>query len=184
MNKKLEFPVALTVAFVFAGVSLQAQGVPPQQRVLQPIIINGQSTQGVTVIQNGAVQGWTCPNPQQYVAADQSSSGWACFDQASSAWLLHALPPQQTAPAYPPPTVVYQQPTVYVAGWPYAYSYGYPYYYPYAYPYYGPAFGVGFGFGYGWRGPLVVGGFGGPWRGTGFYGGAVGRVGFGRVGRR
>jgi hypothetical protein len=40
---------------------------PPsgQQRIFQPIIINGQQEQGVMVVQNG-VQTYTCPNPQQY----------------------------------------------------------------------------------------------------------------------
>src|SRR5215471_19346719 len=80
-----------------------------QQRIEQQVVINGQEVQGVMVVQNGAVQSYTCSNPQQYVAVDQSSSGWACFDQASGSWFLHALPQQsatvyQQAPAYYPDT--------------------------------------------------------------------------------
>jgi hypothetical protein len=72
-----------------------------QQRIPQPIIINGQQAQGVMVVQNGTVQSYTCPSPQQYVTADQSSSGWACYEETTGVWLLHAQPPSQTASPRP-----------------------------------------------------------------------------------
>src|SRR5262249_48643026 len=140
--------------------------IPPseQQRIFQPIIINGQQQeQGVMVVQNGTVQTHTCPYPQQYVTADRSSSGWACFEETTGMWLLHAQPPENTAPRAP--TIVYSQPTpVYVPApttpiysYPYSYfAYGYPYssYYPYySYPFFvGPQFGFGFGF----RSPIFI----------------------------
>ena len=128
---------------------------PPsgQQRIPQPVIINGQQAQGVMVVENGTVQTFTCPSPQQYVTADQSSSGWACYEETTGVWLLHAQPPHQTTYTYQqPPVYSYQQPPVYVSspGIPlYSYSYGYyPYdFYPYYsyYPFFGPRFGFGFG---------------------------------------
>ena len=134
-----------------------------QQRFFQPIIINGQQQeQGVMVVQNGKIQTYTCPFPQQYVTVDQSSSGWACYEQATGVWLLHAQPSSQTAP---PPTA-YQQPPVYVPAPsvqvysyspPAYYSYGYYPPYPYYYPYYDPFFvGPRFGFGFGFRSPIFV----------------------------
>src|SRR6266571_4774788 len=118
---------------VFRGFasSLFAQTPADQQRIVEPIIVNGQEVQGVLVLQNGAVQSYTCSSPQPYTTANQSESGWACFDQATGMWLLHAQPPlQATAP--PQPTIVYSQPTpAYVPAPVYDYGYGY-----YPYPYY------------------------------------------------
>ena len=144
--------------------SLAFGQTPPsgQQRIPQPIIINGQQAQGVMIVQNGTVQSYTCPSPQQYVTADQSSSGWACYEETTGVWLLHAQPPHGTTYSYQqPPVYSYQQPPAYVPepGVPiYSYPYGY---YPYdSYPYYsyypffiGPRFGFGFGFG---RSPFFV----------------------------
>ena|ERR1051326_3244849 len=158
-----------------------AQTVPSEQRIAQAIIVNGQQVQGVTVIENGTVRTFTCPSPQEYFLADQSSSGWACFDQATGTWLMNAVPPQTAT--------VYDQPPVYQ-------YYGSPYYYyPYGYGfgYYGyPAFQFGFGFGYGhhghgyylphehFRGHEHFGGqhFAGP--GHGSFGHAFGGHAFGR----
>src|SRR5437879_5220819 len=92
-----------------ASVSLAQTELTGQQRIMQPIIINGQQAQGVMVVQNGTVQGYTCPSPQHYVTADQSSSGWACFEQTTGVWLLHAQPPPQTTAPQQGPTIVYQQ---------------------------------------------------------------------------
>ncbi len=136
---------------------------PPsgQQRIPQPIIINGQQAQGVMVVQNGTVQSYTCPSPQQYVTADESSSGWACYEETTGVWLLHAQPPQQSTHTYQqPPVYSYQQPPAYVAA-PSVPVYSYPYgYYPYDfYPYYGyyPFIaGARFGFGFGFRSPFFV----------------------------
>jgi hypothetical protein len=132
-----------------------------QQRIPQAIIINGQQAQGVMVVQNGAIQTFTCASPQQYVTADESSSGWACYEQTTGVWLLHAQPPQETTYSYQqPPVYSYQQPPAYVPGVPvYSYPYGYyPYdFYPYYsyYPFFiGPRFGFGFGFGF--RSPLLI----------------------------
>jgi hypothetical protein len=135
-----------------------------QQRIPQSIIINGQQVQGVMVVQNETVQTFTCQYPQQYVTVDQSSSGWACFEQATGVWLLHAQPPQQTTTTQQAPTIVYSQPTpVYVPAptvsiysYPYSYYYGDPYYS--YYPYYGSpyVFGPGFGIGFGFRSAFFV----------------------------
>src|SRR6516164_3729278 len=122
-----------------------------QQRIEQRVVINGLEVQGTTMVQNGAVQNYTCANPQQYVAVDQSSSGWSCFDQATGTWLLHALPQQASTVYEQPPAYYPDTGTAYGYGYPYDYPYGYPYPYPYGYyPYFwGPAFGYGFGFGHG-----------------------------------
>jgi hypothetical protein len=152
-----------------------------EQRFLQPIIINGQQTQGVMVVENGSVQTHACTSPQHYVTVDQSSSGWACFEPTTGMWLLHAQPPPQT-------TYVYQQPPVYVPAPPipiYDYStYGY---YPYGYyPYIvGPRFGIGFGFGY--RSPIIIGRSIAPFRQPRTFGGfrqPRAGIAFGRAGRR
>jgi hypothetical protein len=138
-----------------------------QEQFVQSIIVNGQQTQGVMIVENGIVRTHTCSYPQQYVTVDQSSSGWACFDSATGMWLLHALPPTQNSYAYQQPNVYVTSPVV--QNYPYPYSYAYPPYgyYPYGYyPYFGgPGFGLGFGFGFGSfgfgfpfvRGPVVIG---------------------------
>jgi hypothetical protein len=126
----------LSVLLVGAPLALAA---PLQQRVAQTVIINGQQVHGVTVVQNGAVQSYTCPDPQPYVAADQSSSGLACFEQATGTWLLQAANVYNEPPAYYP-----YDPAM--SGY---YGYPYPYgYYPYSY-YGGPFFQFGHGFGHG-----------------------------------
>lgn len=192
MFKKLG--LALIIGALACSDSVFAQA--PQQRIVQPIIINGQQAQGVYVVQNGTIQSQSCLSPQQYMAVDQSSSGWACFEPSTGMWLLHAQPPLQTTTPQQGPTVIYSQPTpIYVP----APSYGYGYY-PVGYPYYGspyvfgPSFGFGFGFGF--RSPIIVNR---PFIGRPFIGrpaapfvssrpfvGSVrqGRMAFGRVGRR
>src|SRR5579862_5892870 len=84
---------------------LPAFGQAPQtaaQRFAQSIIVNGQPAQGVLVVQNGSIQSYTCASPQPYATPDRASNGWACFDQASGQWLLHALPPQAQDPGPAP----------------------------------------------------------------------------------
>src|SRR5262249_4693298 len=119
--------------------------------------------QGVIVVQNGTVQTYTCSSPQQYVTVDQSSSGWACYEQATGVWLLHAQPPSHSVP--PPTAYTYQEPPVYapppsvqVYTYPPPAYYSYGYYPPYPYyPYYDPFFvGPRFGFGFGFRSPFFV----------------------------
>ena len=51
----------LTAVSYFAGLPL-AQAAR-QQRILQPIIVNGQQAEGVTIVQNGVVQNTGCPDP-------------------------------------------------------------------------------------------------------------------------
>src|SRR5690349_18347729 len=135
MAKGLFLSLLLVGAIVCSGTTVRGQAAPPiEQRITQPIIVNGEQVNGVTIIENGAVQSYTCPYPQQYVTADQSSSGWTCFDEATGTWLIHALPPQ-SADVYNQPSVVYDSgPSVYsYYGYPYPYSY-YPYgYYPYSF---------------------------------------------------
>ena len=129
-----------------------------QQRIPQPIIINGQQAQGVMVVQNGTVQSYTCPSPQQYVTADESSSGWACYEETTGVWLLHAQPLQLSTYTYQqPPVYSYQQAPPAPAVPPYSYPYGYyPYdFYPY-YSYYPFIIGPRFGFGFGFRSPFFV----------------------------
>ena len=138
-----------TLALVIGVLVCSASAFAQERIITQPIIINGQQVQGVLVIENGAVQAQTCPAPQPYVAADQSSSGWACFEPSTGMWLLHAQPPQGASAG---PTMSYAQPPPLYAPAP-AYGYGYyPFGYPYyGYPYIGPSFGFGFGFG-----PIIV----------------------------
>src|ERR1041385_7876959 len=154
MLKKLG--LLLIVGVLASSYSVFAQAL--QERIPQAIIVNGQQAQGVLVVENGTIQSQTCPAPQQYVAADQSSSGWACFETSTGVWLLHAQPPAQASAPQQAPTVIYGNPSpVYVPA-PAYYGYGY---YPYGYPYYGypyvfgPTFAFGFGFGY--RAPIFVG---------------------------
>ena len=142
-----------TLALVIGVLVCSASAFAQERIITQPIIINGQQVQGVLVIENGAVQAQTCPAPQPYVAADQSSSGWACFEPSTGMWLLHAQPLPGTAAsgtaAPPGPTIIYSQPApTYAPALTYAYPFGYPYY---GYPYIGPSFGFGFGFG-----PIIV----------------------------
>jgi hypothetical protein len=141
------------------------------QRIAESIVINGQTAQGALVLQNGAVQTFTCPSPEHYATADQSESGWACYEGATRTWLLHALPPPQESlnqappiqqsdpPQYTPPATVYAPPAP-VYSYPYYNYYPYDYgYYPYGYygyPYYGFSAGFGFGYGFGFRSPVFV----------------------------
>jgi hypothetical protein len=159
MFRKVVLWSILATALVCSSTAF-AQTTPTGEQIVQPIIVNGQQAQGVMVIQNGTIQTFTCTSPQPYTTENQTQSGWACFDQTSGTWLLHAQPPQQ-------PTYTYQQPQEYVEPTPIPYYsyYSYPYsYYPYGYypfGYYsssrfivGPRFGFGFGFGY--RSPIYV----------------------------
>src|SRR4029077_18903436 len=80
-----------------------------EHRIIQPITVNGQPAQGVSVVQNGTLQTYSCQSPEPYVTANQSESGWACFEQGTGMWLLPAQPPSQAAGAAPQqsPTVIY-----------------------------------------------------------------------------
>src|SRR6516164_76910 len=108
MVKKVFLSVLLAGLVCFAFAPL-AQSAPLQQRIPQQIIVNGQQAEGVTVVQNGVVQSYTCSSPQQYITPDQSSSGWACFDAGTGTWLLNSQP-AQTADLYDQPQIYDQQP--------------------------------------------------------------------------
>ena len=181
MAKKLFLSVLLIAVMSFAAAPLAQSAVPAQQHTTQTIIVNGQQAMGVTVVQKGVVQAYTCASPQPYTS-DQSTGGWACYDATTGTWLLNAQPPQtaevyqqpvyqQPPPYYPPPPPVYNY-----YGYPDPYAYAYPYgYYPYGY-YGGPLFAFGFGFGHGYYGHRYYGGYRGPaYYGHGYYGGHYGR---------
>jgi hypothetical protein len=138
----------IIAAAVVLSPSAFAQYAEVDQRIVQSIRINGQLTQGALVVQNGTIQTPSCDSPAQYVTPNQSETGWACFEQTTGMWLLHALPPSQSVvvQTQQSPTVIYSVPnTIYVP----TYSYSYPYY---GYGYYGspyllrPRYGFGFGF--------------------------------------
>jgi hypothetical protein len=83
-----------------------------QTRIPQQIVINGQTVNGAIVTApGGQVQSFTCSSPQHYVTADGASQGWACYEEATGAWLLSALPPAQSQ-APPAPLPIPQQPPV------------------------------------------------------------------------
>src|SRR5215831_13458310 len=123
MGKRL-FLLALLLGMLifFIGVNSAGAAPPTEQRITQSILVNGQQVQGITVVQNGVVQNYACPSPQQYVTTDQSSGGWTCFDETTGTWLLHALPPQ-SADTYNQPSVVYDSGSTVYSYSPYAYSY-------------------------------------------------------------
>jgi hypothetical protein len=160
------------------GLSGPALAQTSETRIPETVIVNGQQAQGITVIVNGAVQQFSCSNPQPYITTNQSSSGWACYDQNSGAWLLQSLAPQSTAGYTPSDSYSY-----YGSPYPYSYYSYYPNtYYPYSsYPYsynpyfYGPAFGFGYGFGNGFYG------YGRHFYGDGRYYGSYGHVNGGSI---
>src|SRR5438552_11330321 len=79
-----------------------SQTQPAQSRIPQQVVINGQTVTAVHVIAtSGGFQPYTCQNPQQYTTIDGSSSGWACYEQATGVWLLNALPPAQAPQPQP-----------------------------------------------------------------------------------
>jgi len=177
--RKILFGTSLALILVIGAASQgYSQAQPVQNRIPQPIMINGQSANGAYVqTAAGGMQSYKCPNPQAYNTPDGASSGWACYDQSTATYLLNALPPAppqtqqvqaqpqpQTLPdpatgqqaqvqVQQQPTVIYQQPNPAVV---YA-----PAPYPYYYPYYGPSLYFGVGFGPRFIGPGFYGGFGG-----------------------
>jgi hypothetical protein len=169
MSKRFALSLIVAAAITPAAFA-QTSSVAAQQRILEPVVINSQTVQGALVVQNGAVQTFTCQSPQPYATADQSESGWACFEGATGEWLLHARPPQGAytqappiqypeAPPYDPPATVAAPPATAYA-YPYYDDYPYYGYYPYSYGYYPygyyPYAGFGFGFGFGYRSTVFV----------------------------
>jgi hypothetical protein len=153
MFQRLLLSLLLAGAPLFsASLALAQVGPPANQRISEELIINGQQVPGVMVTQNGVVQTYTCPSPQPYVTANGTSSGWACFDQATGTWIMNAQPPQQTETLPQEQTAtVYTEPSTVYSYEPYPYYPYYPYY-PWGYsPFFwgGPFFGFGFGNGHG-----------------------------------
>jgi hypothetical protein len=92
-----------------------------QNRIPQQVVINGLTVNAATVMTAaGQIQSFTCSSPQHYTTVDGGSQGWACYEESTGAWLMHAVPPAQApaAPAslpqqpsvYPPPAPVPQAP--------------------------------------------------------------------------
>src|SRR5215467_4947289 len=109
MNRSLALHFVLSgILFLSAGRAFGSPG-SHQHRIPQTIIVNGQQAEGVTVIQNGSAPKFYCPNPRPYTAADQSSSGWTCFDANTGSWLLNAMPPA-SANVYTEPSYDYAAP--------------------------------------------------------------------------
>ena len=132
------FLSVLLLAVVSVPLTLAAPQA--QQRIPQPIMVNGQQAEGLLIVQNGVPQTTTCPDPQPYTSANGASSGWACYDASSGTWLLNAQPQQSSDFYYPEPAPAYDY-----FGYPYPDAYGY---YPYGY-YGAPLFSFGFGLGHG-----------------------------------
>jgi hypothetical protein len=97
------FVISLTaVSTLFPGLGF-SQTQAAQNRIPQQIVINGQMASGAYVTSaSGQIQSFTCPLPQQYTTADGNSQGWACYEQTTGVWLLHAVPPSQAQPAPAP----------------------------------------------------------------------------------
>jgi hypothetical protein len=173
MKEKLIFSL-IAALVLFVPTAFAQSSTAGDRQIQQSILVNGQMAQGVLVVQNGAVQTFSCQYPQQYVTADGTEAGWACYDQGSGQWLLHAQPPASAEDYGTQQSVVYNNPpsTVYV---PPTYSYGYPYpYYPYyGYPYGWPGlgFGLGFAFGNGFNNGHFHGGNFNNFHGGNFHGG-------------
>jgi len=82
-----------------------------QSRVPQQVVINGLTVNAATVMTAaGQIQSYTCSSPQRYATVDGASQGWACYEETTGVWLLHALAPAQ---AQAPPVPLPQQPSVY-----------------------------------------------------------------------
>ena len=125
----ITFGGVILLAFAAQGFS-QVQAA--QTRIPQQIIVNGQRANGVYVVApTGGFESFTCSAPQQFTTPEGTSQGWACYEQASGAWLLNALPPQTQNAAPGPvqggvpqgvpqqPTVIYQQPPTVIYQQPY-----------------------------------------------------------------
>jgi hypothetical protein len=105
------------LAVIALGASNGFSQIPAaQDRIIQPVIINGQQVNAAYVTApGGGAQSFTCQAPQQYVTPDGAGQGWACYEAATGYWLLNALPPAQVQTQQPavvyqqaPPTVVYR----------------------------------------------------------------------------
>jgi hypothetical protein len=149
MRRKLIFSAIIAALLLIFSSTLAQSNTGEERRIMEPITVNGQATMGVIIVKNGTLQTYSCSSPQPYVTQDRSETGWACPEQTTGMWLLHAEPPSYAAEAaQESPAVIYSEPdTTYVPS--YSYWYGYPYGY-YSYPYlWAPGLGFGFGFNFG-----------------------------------
>ena len=154
MRRKFILSTVIVALVIFFPSVFAQSSAAEEHRIMEPITVNGQPAMGVLVLQNGTAQTYSCDSPEPYVTVSRSESGWACPEQATGMWLLHAHPPSYLADAasQQSPTVIYSEPnTVYVPNYDYGYGYPYPYY-PYRYygysNFWGPQFGLGFAFGH------------------------------------
>src|SRR5262245_65808740 len=102
MTKKAGLAFMLAAALAYASSAL-AHAFVAEQRIVEPIIVNGQHAQGVLVIENGTVRTFTCQSPEPYATENKTETGWACFDQSTGMWLLRARPPKQAPAPAPQP---------------------------------------------------------------------------------
>jgi hypothetical protein len=189
MRSKFILSTVISALVIFLPSVFAQSSAAEEHRIMEPITVNGQQAMGVLVVLNGTAQGSSCDSPKPYVAANGSESGWACLEQATGMWLLHAQPPSYPADAASAqsPTVIYGEPnTVYVPSYDYGYGYPYPSY-PYSYygypNFWGPQLGLGFAFGFGHNGHVFRDGHGFAHGGFN-HGGGFGHMGgsFGRGG--
>lgn len=128
MNRVGFLAAGLAAVSMFSAANGFSQAQQAQNRIPQQVVINGLTVNAASVLTPaGQIQSYTCSSPQHYSTSDGSSQGWACYEETTGVWLLHAVPPAQTQAAPPraaPPVLpqpvqpqapVYQQasPTVY-----------------------------------------------------------------------
>src|SRR5262249_8112087 len=106
--KKIVLAIVSGVVLISMGASEGFSQIPAvPDRIIQPVIINGQQVSAAYVTAaGGGVQTFRCSAPKKYVPPE-GASGWACYEAATGYWLLNALPPAPQVQAQP--TVVYQQ---------------------------------------------------------------------------
>ena len=77
--KKIGLAVVFGLAVIALGASNSFSQIPAaQDRIIQPVIINGQQVNAAYVTApGGGVQSFTCQAPQQYVTPDGAGQGWA-----------------------------------------------------------------------------------------------------------
>src|ERR1051326_1485875 len=110
-NRAGLFAAGLAAVLIFSasdGFSSQVQAA--QNRIPQQIVINGQMVNAAQVITAaGQIQSFSCSSPRRYTPGAGSSRGWACYEEATGVWLMHAVPPVR-AQAAPVPVPAPQAP--------------------------------------------------------------------------
>src|SRR4249920_4116027 len=112
MRRKFILSTVIAALVIFFPSVFAQSSTAEEHRIIQPITVNGQPAMGVLVVQNGTAQTYSCDSPEPYVMANRSESGWACLEQTTGMWLLHAQPPSYVADAasQQSPTVIYGEP--------------------------------------------------------------------------